>query len=189
VNRKDEPRVDVAIAKWPEEQARVVQLAQAHVPRLLLVRPDASAPVGMDVLEDWVRLPCEERDLRARVLSLQRRAIEFAPPPVVAPDGRFSYIGAVTYLPVIQTRLALILVDRFETVVSEPTLIEHGWEGVPRSSGSLRSQMVRLRHRANLLGLQLGAVRSQGWILHRPRLPQAERYDLSLPSEEDRKEP
>lgn len=181
--------VDVAIAKWPEEQARVLQLAQGHVPRLLLVRPDASPPVATDVLEDWVRLPCEERDLRARVVGLQRKAIEFAPPPVVGPDGRFSYIGAVTYLPTIQKRLAVILVDRFETAVSEATLIEHGWEGAPRSSGTLRSQMVRLRHRANLLGLQLGPVRGQGWILHRPRLPRSERYDPASPTAEDWRDP
>jgi two-component system, OmpR family, response regulator len=189
VNRDDERLVDVAIAKWPEEQARVLQLAQGHVPRLLLVRPDASPPVTTDVLEDWVRLPCEERDLRARVVGLQRKATQFAPPPVVGPDGRFSYIGAVTYLPTIQKRLAVILVERFESVVSEASLIEHGWEGVPRSPGTLRAQMVRLRHRANLLGLQLGPVRGQGWILHRPRLPRSERYDPASPTAEDRKDP
>jgi hypothetical protein len=189
VNRNDEALVDVAIAKWPEEAARVVQLARGHVPRLLLVRPDASPPVATDVLEDWVRMPCEERDLRARVVGLQRKAIEFAPPPVVGPDGRFSYIGAVTYLPAIQKRLAVVLVDRFEAVVSEAILIEHGWEGLPRSSATLRSQLIRLRHRANMLGLQLGAVRGQGWILHRPRLPRAERYDPALPTAEDGKDP
>jgi hypothetical protein len=163
MNRDDEMLVDVAIAKWPEEQARVLQLAQGHVPRLLLVRPDASPPVATDVLEDWVRLPCGERDLRARVVGLQRKAIEFAPPPVVGPDGRFGYIGAVTYLPTIRKRLAVILVDRFEAVVSEATLIEHGWEGVPRvqleltvsggptsPSGQLAGSAARPRPRARL---------------------------------------
>ena len=60
--------VDVVVVRWPDEQPRLERLRSAGTPRLLLVAPEAPPPVPLDPLEDWVRLPADDRDLRAHGL-------------------------------------------------------------------------------------------------------------------------
>ena len=53
--------------RWPAEQHRRAELQRLDRPRLLLLEDGASAPVADDELEDWIRVPASEDDLRARV--------------------------------------------------------------------------------------------------------------------------
>src|SRR5689334_9179895 len=68
------PDMDVSLVRWPEEQLRRAHLRAAGEPVLLLVESDAPPPEVDDWLEDWVRLPAVDEDVRARVRTLSERA-------------------------------------------------------------------------------------------------------------------
>ena len=72
---------DIVVVRWPSEQADRERLADQGRPRLLLVAPDAEPPDGRDCLEDWIRLPAEDRDVAARLHSLEVRAARHQPVP------------------------------------------------------------------------------------------------------------
>jgi len=78
---------DVVLVRWPEETERLERLRAAGAPRLLLVGEDLAAPEPVDPLEDWIRLPAAEDDLRVRVSTLASRAGRTAVAPTVDDDG------------------------------------------------------------------------------------------------------
>jgi hypothetical protein len=65
--------MDVVLLRWPVEQARRDELKREGRPRLLLVENGAPPPLTTGEMEDWIRIPADEVDLRARVDGLRRR--------------------------------------------------------------------------------------------------------------------
>ncbi len=63
----------VALVRWPQNDHERRRLADARVPRLLLVDPDAPPPHPWGIDEDWVRLPADPEDVRLRLGMLSRR--------------------------------------------------------------------------------------------------------------------
>jgi DNA-binding response OmpR family regulator len=118
-----------------------------------------------DVLEDWVRLPSEDRDIRARLLTLRRRAGDLLRSPTVDNHCRLIYREKWVSLSPIEIRLATALAEDFTLLVSEKVLLGRGWPDEPPSSNALRVHLHRLRQRIGPLGLELKAIRSQGWVL------------------------
>ncbi len=57
---------EVVIVRWPEEGAEGARLAEEGVAVLYLVGANDDPPMPMTCLEDWVRLPGDDRDLHAR---------------------------------------------------------------------------------------------------------------------------
>jgi two-component system OmpR family response regulator len=165
---------DVAVVHWPEEQNEVERLADLGVPRLLLVAPTADPPEPGDVLQDWVRLPGDERDVRARLLGLRRRAAELDVAPVVDSHGRLVFRRSWVQLSPIEERLACTLIRALEDVVPEETLLRGGWPAGHASSNALRVHLHRLRRRIKPLGLEIRGVRSEGWVLQRAPEPNRE---------------
>jgi len=161
---------NVVVLQWPAQADAVAELSAAGTARLLLVDPDADPPVSVDWLEDWVRLPADERDVAARMLSLTKRLDPTPERPYVDEVGRLFYSGNWAALSPIEARLASALADRFDAVVEERELGRVGWpaearEGSKRRVNSLRVHLTRLRRRLAPLGLEVRAVRSQGFIL------------------------
>src|SRR3977135_3375056 len=74
---------DVVVVCWPQERAEVDRLARARTPRLLLVEPGCPPPIQEDVLEDWVRLPVDDAELKARLATLRRRAATLLSGPLL----------------------------------------------------------------------------------------------------------
>src|SRR4051812_14446186 len=66
--------VDVVLVRWPTESIRRDRLVEEGVPRLLLLDEDIVPPEPADCLEDWVRVPASELDVRARVAGLAIRS-------------------------------------------------------------------------------------------------------------------
>ena len=64
----------VSLVRWPDEAARLADLRERRVPRLLLVAPDAAPPVVDEEIEDWVRLPADARDVDVRARRLAQIA-------------------------------------------------------------------------------------------------------------------
>jgi DNA-binding response OmpR family regulator len=156
---------DVVLVRWPEEQERLERLRAAGTPRLLLVGEQLPPPEPSDPLEDWIRLPAAESDLRARVATLAARAGSDGDPPVVDEDGLLRFRGRWVTLSPVERALAGALVERFNAVVGRDTLVRYAWPGEVPTRNALDVHMLRLRRRIQELGLEVRTVRARGYLL------------------------
>jgi DNA-binding response OmpR family regulator len=158
--------MDVVLVRWPVERDRREELQEQQRPRLLLVDEQAPPPVTSDLFEDWVRLPADEADVRARVQSLEARVEEFGPMvPTLDGDGLLRFGGAWVSIPPVEARLVAALLDRFGTVVGRDVLTRAGWPDKEPGRNALDVHVLRLRRRIEGLGLAVRTVRSRGYLL------------------------
>ena len=158
--------MDVALIQWPAEERRRSRLAERGQPRLLLVSNQAEPPTSVDLLEDWVRLPAPDEDVRARVRGLELRINAHRPEePTVDGQGILRYRSESTQLTELQVRLAGRLIEGFGVVVGRDHLISTGWGGTAPSRNTFDVHMGRLRKRLNHVGLTMRTVRARGFVL------------------------
>jgi two-component system OmpR family response regulator len=158
---------DVVLVRWPDESGRLEALRATGAPRLLLVPADAVPPVTVDPLEDWVRLPADQAEVRARLATLSSRANTDRPVPAVDADGLLHYRGRWVALSPVEQALAEVLAERFGAVVGRDVLARRAWpDGVP-TRNALDVHILRFRRRIAALGLELRTVRSRGYLLQR----------------------
>ena len=157
--------MDVVLVRWPEEDIRLRELRQTGSPRLLLLNSESEPPESADCLEDWIRLPADDRDMRARVARLASQSEAQQPAPQVDGDGLLRYRGRWVALSPVESALAITLVDRFGAVVGRDTLARRAWpEGTP-TRNALDVHMLRLRRRIAPLGVEVRTVRSRGYLM------------------------
>jgi len=161
--------VDVALVRWPVEAVRRDELRQEGRPRLLLLEDDVAPPqAGPDDLEDWIRVPAGDVDLRARVEGLQRRSeARVDPAPALDDDGVLRLGDRWVSLPPVEARLTAALLDRYGAVVSRDALARAGWPAGAPGRNALDVHMLRLRRRLSPLALAIRTVRSRGYLLER----------------------
>jgi DNA-binding response OmpR family regulator len=168
--------MDVVLVRWPDERDRREELRRSGQPRLLLLDDGSPAPTTVDALEDWIRLPADEADVRARVQALELRAIGngHAPDvPTLDDDGVLRLDGQWVALPPVEGRLTSALLERWGAVVSRDALARAGWpEGAP-GRNALDVHVLRLRRRLEPLGLVIRTVRSRGYLLEASDFGQA----------------
>ncbi len=158
--------MDVALVNWPEEEPRRLELREQGRARLLLVRPEAPAPLTADPLEDWIRVPADEHDLRARVDALTLRAGNGSTTrPELDADGLLHNGDRWVALPVIEARLVAVLIAKSGAVVGRDVLIKAGWPGENPTRNVLDVHILRLRRRLEPIGLSIRTVRSRGYVL------------------------
>jgi hypothetical protein len=158
--------MDVVLLRWPFEQGRREQLEQEGQLRLLLVESGVPAPVCTDPSEDWVRVPADEADVRARVESLSlRHGSATADRPELDHDGLLRRNGGWVSLPPVEARLMSALIERFGAVVSRDQLARSGWPKGAPGRNALDVHVLRLRRRIAPLGLSIKTVRSRGYLL------------------------
>lgn len=156
---------DVVVVRWPAERGRVDALRLRGAPRLLLIE-EGSPPTPVDELEDWIRVPAADVDLRARLHGLERRAAGIAPPvPQLDADGVLRTDGAWVSLPPVEARLTSALLERYGAVVSRDDLARAGWPTGAPGRNALDVHMVRLRRRLAPVALAIRTVRSRGYLL------------------------
>jgi DNA-binding response OmpR family regulator len=156
----------VALLRWPEEEERRRELRRAGVPRVLVVEGSADPPVVEDELEDWLRVPADDRDLAARVDAVGRRLRNgTAESPTIDDDGVLRAEGRWVSLPPVEARLTAELVARFGAVVSREALDRAGWPDGARGRNALDVHVLRLRRRLAPVGLAIRTVRSRGYLL------------------------
>jgi hypothetical protein len=158
-------RVDVVLLRWPEEEVRLERLRATGAPRLLLVGEEFGPPDSVDPLEDWIRLPAAEDDLRARVATLAARAERSSAAPSVDADGLLRYRNRWVTLSPVERALAAALVDRFGAVVGRDTLVRRAWPNGSPTRNALDVHVLRLRRRIGALGLEVRTVRARGYLL------------------------
>lgn len=158
---------EVVLVRWPDEEQRRLRLSADKRPRLLVVAAGVTAPAVSDCLEDWVRVPADEADVRARIENLTHRAARHrrGAAPVIDADGVLRCGGGWVSLPPVEARLTRALVDRFGAVVGREALARAGWpEGAPRRN-ALDVHVLRLRRRLAPVPLSIKTVRSRGYLL------------------------
>ena len=155
------------VLRWPSDPDRRRELAQLGVPRLLLVDSDAPPPVCSDPLEDWIRLPSDERDIDARMNALRARASSWAPSTRPELDGHGRMLRGSRWVPLSPTeeQLCTLLISEFGEVVSDTALIARAWPQGTGTPTGLRLQMTRLRRRIADLRLEIRSVRGKGYVL------------------------
>ncbi len=152
--------------RWPGEEDRLDRLRATRRPRLLLVEDGAAPPLPADELEDWIRVPAQEIDMRARLAGLERRLHENgAAQPQIDDDGVLRMGDHWVSLPPVDHRLARVLVERFNAVVSRDALARAGWPDGTPARNALDVHVLRLRRRLEPLGLAIRTVRSRGYAL------------------------
>jgi two-component system OmpR family response regulator len=158
--------VNVVLVRWPVEAARRAELARSGTPRLLLVEGEADAPSPEDCLEDWIRVPAVEADVRARVEGLSTRAGNHgSAAPVLDEHGMLRVGSAWVSLPPVEARITGAMVSRLGAVVRREELAEAGWPDGAPGRNALDVHMLRIRRRLAPLGLAIRTVRSRGYLL------------------------
>lgn len=160
--------MEVVLVRWPAEAENRTRLAQRQAPRLLLLDDGVPAPDTADCLEDWIRLPASESDVRARVAALlarSRRHLRVV--PELDAHGVLRFGSGWVSLPPVEARLADALVARFGAVVGRDTLRRSVWPGSSPGRNVLDVHVLRLRRRLSPLGLAIRTVRSRGYMLER----------------------
>lgn len=183
--------MDIVMLQWPDEQARRSRISEAHEPRLLLVPDGEEPPTVVDCLEDWIRVPATENEVRARVDALTVRSHAHladgtttngstpahdhvtgngngnGTTPVVDDYGVLWVNGAWVALPPLEARLTEALLDRLGAVTSREQLLRAGWPAGAPGRNALDVHVLRLRRRLQPVGLAIRTVRSRGYLLER----------------------
>lgn len=171
VDDTPDPRARVTLVRWPEQEAAREALRADGRARILLLNPSTPAPDPSDDLEDWVRIPVAEADLRARVRWLTHRAARERPGteaeagPVLDGDGLIRVGPDWVALPPVEHRLARALLDRLGAVVTRDALSAAGWPDGAPGRNALDVHVLRLRRRLAPLRLTIHTVRSRGYLL------------------------
>ena len=155
---------DVVVVRWPEEREEAARLAESGAVLLYLVSADDDPPVPTNCLEDWVRVPGDERDLRARVAALEIRAAAHVGPPWVTDNGLLHYRGKSVHLSPVETQLAVALTEQFGAVVPDDVLVGRA-SGADETSRTLRTEITHLRSRLRQLDLIIRRVPNRGYQL------------------------
>ncbi|MFO1536365.1 MAG: transcriptional regulator [Actinomycetota bacterium] len=157
--------MDVSVVHWPTEAERLEQLRAARRPRLVIVE-HGPPPANIDELEDWLRAPADEADLRVRLETLRDRATRH-PTALVLADGVLHVGNRLVVFPPIQARLAEVLLDRIDTVVSREALTKQAWpDGAPDGRNVLDVHMAKLRRLLTGTGLDVRTVHRRGYLMH-----------------------
>src|SRR3954453_16738979 len=106
------------LVRWPGEAEQRSRLAARQIPRLLLVDDGIPPPEALDCLEDWIRLPAPESDVRARIDGLLTRSrAHLRTVPEIDSPGIPPFGSGWVPPPPVESRLADALVVRFGAVV------------------------------------------------------------------------
>jgi DNA-binding response OmpR family regulator len=153
----------VTLLRWPRDAVRRDELAARGRPCLLLIE-DGVAPPHVRELEDWMRVPADERDLLLRVQRLELLASEPTPPPAID-EHLLRANGLSMILSPAESALVTRLLADFERVVTRADLERAVWAGSPRSPRALDSLVARCRKRLHGAGHTIAAVRGRGFTL------------------------
>jgi DNA-binding response OmpR family regulator len=157
---------EVVLVRWPEDGADGVRLVGEGVAVLYLVGAQDDPPRPTTCIEDWVRVPGDDRDLEARLAVLEMRAAIHEGPPRLDARGCVHYRGRALALSPDTARWAEVLIERFGDVVTDRELsVAVLGDALPASTARLQRQMAHLRARLREIDLAVRRVRRRGYLL------------------------
>jgi len=152
--------------RWPAERERRERLQASNLPRLLLVEDGTVPPASDDCLEDWLRVPVDDTELRTRTANLERRSLlHERTEPLLDDDSVLRHRESWVALPPVEARLMAAMLDRLGAVVARDALARAGWPNGAPGRNALDVHVLRLRRRVAPLGLVIRTVRSRGYLL------------------------
>jgi hypothetical protein len=158
--------MQLAVLPWPERDAERMAIARAGLPRLLLVGDGADAPIVIDDVEDWIRVPAPDSDVLARIKRLEARwRVATASPPRVDDEDTMHFAGRRVNLAPLQARLARELAAHVGSTVERGRLVAAGWPDGGASRNALDVHVARVRRRVTTLGLVIRTRRTVGYAL------------------------
>lgn len=169
---------EVAQVSWPRDADRRNELAEAGVPRLLVVEDGAPPPITADPLEDWVWSSSDAAELRARLRSLADAWSRTDRTPRMDADGLLHFREGWVSVPPVEARLVREFLADYGSVVSRQRLADAGWPGAAPGRNALDVHVLRLRRRLGDLGLAIRTVRSRGYVLEAEGATGAARSDF-----------
>jgi hypothetical protein len=153
----------VELIRWPAESGRRIVCGRSGVPCLLLVPPGVQPPT-IGRLEDWIRVPADERDLYLRLRHLARRSAPEPVPPVVDEFDVVRRDESWAALSPSESVLVRGLLADFGRLATRDEI--NRWlaeaEGGPLP---FPSSLARLRQRLASVGLALHTVRARGYLV------------------------
>jgi DNA-binding response OmpR family regulator len=156
--------VDVALVYWPAEAERLTRLRAARQPRLVIVE-QGLPPTTVDALEDWLRVPANDTDIRIRVATLRERATRSGA-AVSIEDGVLRVGIRLVVLPPIEARITTALVERVNAVVGRDVLVRCAWpDGAPAGRTVLDVHMAKLRRLLRGTGVDVRTVHRRGYMM------------------------
>lgn len=158
----------VDLRPWPppSDDSRSEGPAGPEHPVLHLVAPDAKPP-RCTPFEDWVREPCDDAELAARVDRLALRVLAHqAETAVVDDDGVLRLGDHLVVLSRQEARLARVLLAHRGEVVGRDDLHRAVWgDDQPDDPRALDNRVKALRVRLEGLPLEIHTVRGRGMLL------------------------
>ena len=118
-------------------------------------------------MEDWIRLPADERDVATRLDNLAARASASLERTVLVDSTRLRRADSTVDLSPHQATFAGLLLAAEGRVVSRAALCRAIWGRDADPCGrALDDLAYRLRRRIEALGLDVVAARGRGFVLH-----------------------
>ncbi len=158
----------VDLLRWPAQAGRRRGVDGVDQPCVWLLGI-GELPPELGPLEDWVRVPVDERDLHARVQRLAGRAAGHSglvPGAVhVDDDGVLRHGDRLVVIPDIEAAILDRLGRTPEQVVSRAELSHHTWPDEHRSPRAIDSRVHTLRSRIAPVGLAIHTIRGRGFLL------------------------
>jgi DNA-binding response OmpR family regulator len=156
----------VELVTWPADEHRRQSLARAGVPRLLLVSPEADAPTGLGLDEDWVRLPADVGDVVSRLKRLGRVLEQLQHDhPVIDANHIVRFGGTSVLLSPAQAALVTALLEHPGHVIERGRLEAMVWPDGAPGPKALDGVVFRLRRRLQGLGLVIRSAQARGFAL------------------------
>ena len=157
--------VPARLLRWPGDRAeRAAVLAQRQA-CVWLVEPGIPPPDDWADWEDWVRLPCREEDLAARIVAVERRSDALAMSAWIDDFDVLRQGEKWVPLSPLEGRLMKALLEHERAVVRRADLIEIGWpSSAAKRPTDLNAPMKTLRRKAQRVGVQIHAVAGRGYL-------------------------
>jgi DNA-binding response OmpR family regulator len=154
----------VELIEWDGPPGLRRALANAGVPRILLVERGTTPPISVGVDEAWLWSDVTDSELEhcAHAVLDRLRTGE----QVERVDSRtWSYAGRAFRLSRLQARLFAELASSRGTTVARDRLLAAGWERSVPNQATLSSAIQRLRTQLVGTGLQVRSTRQIGFVL------------------------
>ncbi len=167
---------DVVVLRWPEQSDDAARLTRLDRPHLLLVEPGAAPPQIRGCLADWIRLPADDADVRARLVALADRATRHPTVPQIDFFGVVQHHGLRVQLSPVDENIAKLLIGSFGDVVPAAEILAQVW-AASDAQPKLRVHISGLRKRLAPLGLEISVIRNVGYRMHATDEPATRRTD------------
>ncbi|HWJ60332.1 MAG TPA: winged helix-turn-helix domain-containing protein [Acidimicrobiales bacterium] len=152
----------IDIRTWPEDGRPT---SNDH-PVLYLVPVDVEPP-RCTLLDDWIRVPLDIEELRARSDRLLARAAAQGATLIRVDDDGVLHVGdAVVILSEQESRLMRALAEKRGQLVLREDLHRAIWtDGEPNDARALDNRIKTLRHRIKGLPIKVHTIRGWGLLL------------------------